>query len=1096
MKKAFIVIAVCLSALLIGSTLLIETKQTPERPRVKSTFSPKSIKQEKAGRDEYFFNMLKDPATNEIPRNIRSKELSFSKELDKNTATSLRGESIGFDWKEAGPNDVGGRTRALGIDVRNSDVIIAGGVSGGVYRSTDKGANWTLVNNPDEYNGITSIAQDTRDGHQDTWYYTTGEFAGNSASAQGWSAGYYGNGMYKSTDNGVSWSLVTNTDSNLAKWDSDFDYVSKVKVNPTTGSVYICSNGIGLIRLGEGADINNKKLVLGKVNAYYWCDIDIHYDGTIIAFLSQSKPSNGVQDKAPGVYISSDDGENFTMITKPSTFPKIFDRGLVRISPSNKNIAYLFMVDGETPYFFKIDLAAKTMEDRSANIGEEYQGFISWNKVKLGAQGDYNMTLAIHPTDENFVIVGNTCLFRSKDAFISKPNVFYTWIGGYGNQATGNFQHPNHHPDCHITVFDPNNPNQVWSGHDGGLSFCSDITKETNSSSYVQWINKNKGYNITQFYNVAINHTAEGDEFVGGAQDNGSPYFEFNGATATPSEDMSSGDGSYCAITPNYIYASSQYGKITRQTKGSNAWTRVNPSGLDDYDKLFIHPYCIDQNNNNIMYYPVKGNLWVNSNLSAIPSSQQNGSLVNWKQFTVAYSGKITTLASSVEPANIVYVATYSNYGNPEVYKIENPLEETRVITNVSIPTAASGSYSHDIAINPEDANEFIVVLSNYNIKGLYHTIDGGKNYTCIEGNLEGTSDITGPSLRSAAINVKSGNKKYFVGTSTGLYSTSALDGDNTIWEKVEKELIGSVIVNDIDLNHVNGNMAIGTHGRGIFSAKNANSFIYAENPISDIVMNGGTEEIIVKKSLSDVFKGNGIFEYSVTEDSDNSLLSAEIVGNEIVLKIKPNTSGKAIIKVKCSTKEAYTFDSFSIEVVIPTVKNLKFITDFRLSVNEKSSFEIDLLEYFDGGINYEVSNNSNPELITTSFVDSKLIMKIKPDLAGESVINIKCSNHFNSYVLQSFKIIVSAVTAIENTLSNKFKVYPNPSNGVSFVEVDESKLSGSLLKVVNSNGKVVFETILQGSKTSVDISNQPQGIYFFKISKGNDKGVKKVIRK
>ncbi len=78
-----------------------------------------------------------------------------------------------------GPINRGGRTRALGIDVRTQTApnitIIAGGVSGGIFKSVDNGATWVNKLSPDVIHSVTCIAQDTRPGQENTWYAGTGE---------------------------------------------------------------------------------------------------------------------------------------------------------------------------------------------------------------------------------------------------------------------------------------------------------------------------------------------------------------------------------------------------------------------------------------------------------------------------------------------------------------------------------------------------------------------------------------------------------------------------------------------------------------------------------------------------------------------------------------------------------------------------------------------------------------------------------------------------------------------------------------------------------------------------------------------------------
>ena len=83
--------------------------------RFRSTSSPKSGIEGKLGRAEYFNRMLRDPATGQIPKNIRQKELSLAKKLREQTLSKTN-QTENLEWNEAGPNNVGGRTRAIAVD--------------------------------------------------------------------------------------------------------------------------------------------------------------------------------------------------------------------------------------------------------------------------------------------------------------------------------------------------------------------------------------------------------------------------------------------------------------------------------------------------------------------------------------------------------------------------------------------------------------------------------------------------------------------------------------------------------------------------------------------------------------------------------------------------------------------------------------------------------------------------------------------------------------------------------------------------------------------------------------------------------------------
>ena len=135
-----------------------------------------------------------------------------------------------LEWTSRGPYNVGGRTRGLVIDVANPNIYIAGGVSGGIWRSEDGGDTWEKMTKSHQLHSVTTIAQDPREGYTHIWYAGTGEVRGNSAGASG--APYRGDGIYKSTDNGLTWELLASTTKGRPQEFSDyFNYNWRVHVH-------------------------------------------------------------------------------------------------------------------------------------------------------------------------------------------------------------------------------------------------------------------------------------------------------------------------------------------------------------------------------------------------------------------------------------------------------------------------------------------------------------------------------------------------------------------------------------------------------------------------------------------------------------------------------------------------------------------------------------------------------------------------------------------------------------------------------------------------------------------------------------------------
>lgn len=798
------------------------SQKKPEFLKSTRSFSPHAKAELKAGRWDYFFAMLRDPATDQIPPDIRQKELQFARtlshglnKLTTNTAAEL--------WKEAGPVDVGGRTRALAVDITNPNTIIAGGASGGIWKSTNNGESWQLKSTPSQILGITSLAQDPRPGHTDTWYCTTGEFDG-SAGDLGFTARYYGNGIYKSTDNGESWQLLPSSVSpDPTVWSGVFSFGIKIVVNPVNGSVFIAANGMGIFRSEDGG--NTFTLVLGGILEHIYSDVDVASNGTLVAAISSPPPGGAAPKNKPGIYRSINNGLSWAAIT-PNDFPQQHLRSEITLAPSNPNTLYVLtntgnvVNDRETVLFYRINVSNGSYENRSQNLPD----FGVNRHDYIFTQRNYNMTVAVKPDNENFVLIGATSLFRSFDGFATKlQNAKNTWIGGY---HTVSFFYPNLHPDIHSYAFDPTDPNKMWWGHDGGLSYTEDI-RNTSYQEYFPWRNKNKGYNVTQFYAITLDQHTTDNYLMGGTQDNGTPYFSFDGNTCSAFTDMSSGDGAYAYFAKNFAYTSRQNGSILRLTYGQDHKILAGGEGpfsiispKDAKDQLFINPFAIDPKDENVMFYPAGSSMWRNTQLPQIPDYENNTSF-GWQKLNQlsAPSGYIYSAMefSTTNPEHLLYYALSSRTAPPRLYKLTDANVSTSSAVQLNIPGMASGSYIHDIAVNPDNGNELLVVLSNYNITGLFHSSDGGATFTAVEGNLTGTKQSPGPSIRSAAILQTDNSTLYIIGCSIGIFSTTQLTGDNTVWIQEGGDIIGNTVVNSIAVRKADGKIVAGTHGRGAF---------------------------------------------------------------------------------------------------------------------------------------------------------------------------------------------------------------------------------------------------------------------------------------
>ncbi|MFQ3597810.1 MAG: T9SS type A sorting domain-containing protein [Chloroherpetonaceae bacterium] len=794
------------------------TGTAPIRP-----LSPKSLfgtTENPQARTDYEVRKLINPVTKQIPRDIRRLELEYAETLPVVDESSLES----FTWTHRGPWNVGGRTRALALDIADAteQTILAGGVSGGMWRSTNGGTSWTRTTDASQLQSVTCVAQDTRSGKTNIWYYGTGEFIGNSTS--GGNATFKGDGIFKSTNGGLSWTPLASTVSGTPQtFDIVTDFIYNIAIDPSNAAqdeVYAACYG-AVLRSTDGGNTWNTALNgLGSPNQATSTDVAVTSTGVVYATVSSNSSSTR------GIFRSTD-GITWTNIT-PANFPNSYRRIVIGIAPSSENIVYFLAetpgggkfnsVDNEWGSLWRYDASTNSWVNRSANLPEFGAPVGNFN-----SQGSYNLVIKVKPDNANFVVIGGTNLFRSTDGFATMSNT--TWIGGYST-ANDVSLYANHHPDQHALVFYRNAARSNWllSGHDGGVSRTTGINNTT-----VSWTDLNNGYLTTQFYTVAIRNASGDLNIVGGKQDNGT-YRGVSSTSTAAWQNVFSGDGAFCAIssTGNPYYISAQNGLVYRlflNADGSynlSNWTRVDPQGGSGY--LFINPFALDPNNSNLMYLAGGTTLWRNSNLTGIPSLSQNPATSGWTNFNINAGSTITAVSVSTTPANRVYFGT----ADGGVFRADNANTASPSFFDITGASMPSG-YVSCIAVDPTNSNNAMVVFSNYEVISLYYTTNGGSTWTAVAGNLEQNSNGTGngPSCRWAAIRNVSGGKVFLVGTSTGLYVTSTLNGMSTVWQRQAPNTIGRGIVNAIATRESDGLVVVATHGNGVYSGT-VNSLVSA----------------------------------------------------------------------------------------------------------------------------------------------------------------------------------------------------------------------------------------------------------------------------
>lgn len=779
-----------------------------------------------AERLEYERAMTADPSTGTVPQNIRNVELQFAKELTEN-AKILRKKSESsqaFFWSQRGPDNVGGRTRALAIDIANSRNLIAGCVMSGLWRSIDAGNSWVRTSKNDQNIGVTAIAQDKRSGKTNVWYAGSGEWAGISGSGSGGSnntalvARYNGDGIFKSTDNGASWFVLPATQSNTPQKNDPFDFVYRLATDPSRMDDRVFAATIGGIWLSTNGG-TSWKLTLGDTIASRMSaatDVVVSDDGIAYATLSTLDITGGRNVTTPGVFRSTD-GVTWTKIS-PASFGTTFQRLVPALAPGSQHIMYIL----GSSMLYRYDARTGTWTNRSANL-PRFSGLGGM----FSTQGVWNIAIAVQPGNPDVVVIGGTSVYRSTDGFQTSNS---SWIGGYNPDYAKlpepmnwrDMMYPKHHPDIHLLFFD--NANLLYSADDGGIHSTNNPLAST-----VTWKELNTGYFTGMHYTVAVQKKVPGSTAViTGLQDNstfGSP------ADGKPWQWLAGGDGSFgdfLGTSNSGFITSAQGGYLCYTSVDSSTYIAYNIermtfsglSGGNGEGHLFNNPFIIDKRYDSIAYLLTTTRIIKHSNLFSPNRANLWKPLFNQHLSSLMLGSEVLSSMDQSIAGDSSKLVVGTNRG--KVFLVENidKIPTVRLITGSNFP--ASGGYLQCVAFDPSSADKIFAVFANYNIPSVFYTEDGGKTWEDVGGNMEEKPDGTGagPSCRWIKI-IRNNNKvRYLLGTSIGLFSTQLFEGSSTVWEQEGALSIGNAVVTMIDTRESDGYTAVATHGRGIFTAK------------------------------------------------------------------------------------------------------------------------------------------------------------------------------------------------------------------------------------------------------------------------------------
>ena len=525
-----------------------------------------------SGAADYYHWLKQDPSTGKLNLGAmaefqREMMLSTSLSAAKMSSTAL----LNLAWEDMGPDNIGGRCRAILVDRNNSNRLFAGAVSGGLFISNNGGSNWSPINDTLSNLVISCITQDG-DGNI---YFGTGEGMARGGNGDGNSA-FIGVGLFKMDYNSIndtysnphvlSATVPTPNNNTTASW----CYINRVKTskNKINGNYYIyCATGDGL-KLSTNGGTSFVDAVT-QLNNKFCFDVDVCNDGSVYCSGGNYTGGNNKVYYSPASSLGAQGTYTDVTPAASSVMPwSSFGRIELAASLTSSNIVYASIAK-------PINTGAATLCGvlQSINSGN------NWNVLGVGnanfevfatyGQGDYDHVLEVYPNNDYSILLGGVDQWRW-DAVSPSINP----STGSWSQSSYQFGFPFFakyiHADHHAITFDPSNPNILYVGTDGGVSKSTDGGQTFNAM--------NNGFNATQFYAMAFERDAlynfgpnfgkyNGAGVLGGTQDNGTPYINGNGNTVRNGESINGGDGFYCEasmLAPNTFFYSSYYGLLER----------------------------------------------------------------------------------------------------------------------------------------------------------------------------------------------------------------------------------------------------------------------------------------------------------------------------------------------------------------------------------------------------------------------------------------------------------------------------------------------------------------------------------------------------
>jgi photosystem II stability/assembly factor-like uncharacterized protein len=682
----------------------------------------------------------------------------------------------GLQWRFIGPLR-GGRTKSIVGVAGAPNRFYMAAVNGGIWRTDDAGRTWRPIFDDEPSGSIGSLAIAPSDAN--VIYAGSGEGLQRPDLA-------VGDGMYRSTDAGATWTHLGLRDG---------QQIPQIAVDPANpkrlfvavlGHPYGPNSERGIFRSTDGGATFTRVLYRDENTGAYNVSIDPRDPNVVYATLWAARQApweigSSFERPGSGIFKSTDGGDRWTRLT--SGLPAAMGRAEIAVAPSNPEVVYAY-VDG----FGDTGGAVFRSDDAGAHFT-----MTNDDQSTIGERGDDLVAIGVDPKDPRTMYVTDTSTYRTTDG----GKTFVAIKGAPGGD------------DYQNVWINPNDPNIIALASDQGATISVDDGKTWSS-----WYNQP----TAQMYHVNTDNRFP-YRVCGGQQESGSACVLSRGdwGEITERDWHPAGAEEYGYVVPDPLHPGLFYGgKVEKYDERTTQTQEVSPEPLraKGYRVVRTEPIAFDHFNKSLMYFGANriyatrdgGMSWktISPDLTrkhpAIPAvieAFENNDPEHGKHRGVVYA-----IAPSYRHAGTIWAGTDDGF----VWLTHDGGKHWK---NVTPPSLTAWSKISQIDVSRFDDRTAYVAVNRFRLDDLrpwvFRTHDGGAHWTMIASGLPADEPV----------NVVRADPKIpgllYAGTEANVYVSF---DDGAHWQSLQSNL-PHTSMRDLD---VHGNdLVVATHGRGFW---------------------------------------------------------------------------------------------------------------------------------------------------------------------------------------------------------------------------------------------------------------------------------------